>query len=238
MAFANGGSIVTNGLVLALDAADRNSYVSGSTTWRDLSGNNNTGTLVVSGSNTVSASYDSTNGGNISFSGSGSFVAMQGLALPTGIGDYCVDAWIKRTTIPSNTSVGICAGIDNNSFYFGFGRTYNGADGLRIGKSNIADAENCAFNFAQNTWYHVAVVRVSSVIYFYINGQQQITQGSGTSAFSFLQSATARIGAGGSVSTLLEPLYGSISSTKVYNRALSATEIAQNYNATKSRFNL
>ena len=46
MSFDNGPRIVTNGLVLALDAADRNSYVSGSTTWFDLSGNSNNGTLT------------------------------------------------------------------------------------------------------------------------------------------------------------------------------------------------
>jgi hypothetical protein len=232
MAFNRGPKIVTQGLVLALDAASKNSYPGSGTIWNDLSGNLNSGSLI----NAPALNNDSY--GSLVFNGTDQYINTQGSILPTGTGDYCVDAWIKRTTNPANVSVGICAGIDNNSFYFGFGRTYNGADGLRIGKSNISDAENCAFNFVQNTWYHVAVVRVSSVIYFYINGQQQITQGSGTSTFAFSQSATARIGAGGSVSTLLEPLYGSISSIKIYNRALSAAEIAQNYNAQKSRFNL
>ena len=230
MAFYRGPRIVTSGLVLALDAANPKSYAYGSTLWNNLSGNLNSGSLI----NAPALNNDSY--GSLVFNGTDQYINTQGSILPIGTGDYCVDAWIKRTTNPANVSVGICAGVDNNSFYFGFGRTYNGADGLRIGKSNIADAENCAFTFIQNTWYHVAVVRVSSVVYFYINGQQQITQGSGTSAFAFLQSTTARIGSGGNASTILEPLYGSISSVKIYNRALSAAEIAQNYNAIGSRF--
>ena len=57
------GKIVTNGLVLALDAADRNSYVSGSAIWFDLSGNNLTGSLI----NTPT--YSSLNSGNFIFNG-------------------------------------------------------------------------------------------------------------------------------------------------------------------------
>jgi hypothetical protein len=60
MAFGNGPRIVTNGLVMSLDAADRNSYVSGSATWFDLSGNNNAGSLI--------------NGPSYSLNGKGSIV--------------------------------------------------------------------------------------------------------------------------------------------------------------------
>ena len=63
------GKIVTNGLVLALDAADRNSYVSGSTTWNDLSGNAYNGTL------TNVPTYSIANGGNITFDGSNDYIA-------------------------------------------------------------------------------------------------------------------------------------------------------------------
>jgi len=45
MGLAYGGAIVRDGLVLALDAADRNSYPGTGTTWYDLSGNGNNGTL-------------------------------------------------------------------------------------------------------------------------------------------------------------------------------------------------
>jgi hypothetical protein len=65
MAFANGGRIVTDGLVLSLDAGDRNSYPGSGTTWRDLSGNNNSGSLVngptFNSANQVSILFDGVN---------------------------------------------------------------------------------------------------------------------------------------------------------------------------------
>jgi hypothetical protein len=64
MGFYRGPNVVTNGLVLNLDAANTKSYVSGSTTWRDLSGNGNNGTLV--NGPTFSSNY----GGGIVFNGS------------------------------------------------------------------------------------------------------------------------------------------------------------------------
>ena len=230
MSSKGGPDINENGLVLFLDAANRLSYPGSGTAWSDLSGNSNTGTL------TNGPTFSAGNQGSIVFDGLDDYISGGGSIIPVGTGDYYIESWINRTTVPSHISVTIVCGLDNNSFYFGFGRTYNGANGLRVAKSNVADAENCAFNFTANTWYHVAVVRTSSVVYFYINGQQQTTLGSGTSNFSFLSSTVTRIGAGSSISPILEPLNGNISNIKYYNRALSATEVLQNYNATKSRF--
>jgi hypothetical protein len=65
MAFFRGPNVVTNGLVLALDAANPKSYVSGSTTWNDLSGNNYNGTL----SGSTIPTYNASNGGSLSFPG-------------------------------------------------------------------------------------------------------------------------------------------------------------------------
>ena len=68
--------IVTDGLVLALDAANRKSYNSGSTTWYDLSGNNNNGTLYNG------PTFNSANSGSIVFDGvddySTSFISSPG----------------------------------------------------------------------------------------------------------------------------------------------------------------
>jgi len=225
--------IVTNGLVLNLDAGNPYSYLSGSsgTTW--------TNTVAVSSSISGTLVNGTTySNGSMVFDGTNDTINTSGLILPIGTGDYCVEAWVNRTTIPSNISKGIITGTSDNAFYFGFGRTYNGANGLRIGKSNILDAENCDFTFVANTWYHVAVTRISSTVSFYVNGTQQITQGSGTNTFSFLSSPGARIGAGGSVSTLSELLYGNISNVKTYNRGLSQAEITQNFNALRGRYGI
>ena len=68
MAISRGPKIVTNGLVLALDAADKNSYVGSGTTWKDLSGNSFNGTL------TNGPTFSNTNGGAIVFDGTNDYV--------------------------------------------------------------------------------------------------------------------------------------------------------------------
>lgn len=229
------GGIVTNGLVLNLDAAKVDSYPGTGTTWNDVSGNNNNGTLTngptFSGIGKQAA---------IVFDGVDDYSQISGSALPVGAGDYYVEAWVKRTTVPVNISKGIVSGDSNNAFYFGFGQTYNGTNGLRTGKSNIADAENCAFSFVANTWYHVAITRTSSVIFFYVNAQQQTTLGSGTSGFSFPSSSLAKIGGSGPTinPNSSEYFYGNISAVKIYNRALSAAEVSQNFNALRGRYGI
>jgi len=80
MSFAHSPQIVTNGLVLALDAGNTKSYVSGSTTWFDKSGRGNNGTLV--------------NGPTFNTGSLGSIVF-------DGVNDY-VDSGNISTTILSN----------------------------------------------------------------------------------------------------------------------------------------
>ena len=69
MSLSRGPKIVTNGLVLYLDAANKKSYPGSGTTWTDLSGNNNTGTL------TNGPTFDSNNGGSIVFDGTNDYVS-------------------------------------------------------------------------------------------------------------------------------------------------------------------
>jgi hypothetical protein len=67
-------------------------------------------------------------------------------------------------------------------------------NGLSVGRNFNSDNENCAFTWEFNTWYHVAIVRASSVYYFFVNGVQQTTLGSGTSSYSFATASTVAIG--------------------------------------------
>ena len=83
-------SIITNGLVLYLDAANTKSYVSGSTTWNDLSRNNNTGTLING------STFNSLNGGSIVFDGIDDRVS--GTTINTGQ-NFTVNCWIFPTLL-------------------------------------------------------------------------------------------------------------------------------------------
>ena len=108
-----GPDINENGLVLFLDAANRLSYPGSGTAWSDLSGNSNTGTL------TNGPTFSAGNQGSIVFDGVDDYIS-GGSIIPVGTGDYYIESWINRTTVPSNISVTIVCGLDNNSFYFGF----------------------------------------------------------------------------------------------------------------------
>ena len=68
MGVAGGPDLIQDGLVLDFDASDRNSYVSGSTTWFDLSGNSNNNAVLVNG-----PTFTGSNGGAIVFDGTNDY---------------------------------------------------------------------------------------------------------------------------------------------------------------------
>ena len=95
MAFFRGANVVTDGLVLALDAANTKSYPGSGTTWRDMSGNNITGSL------TNGPTFNSANGGSIVFDGTNDSVIMaDNSALNTQTPS--VEVWIKTNATNQN----------------------------------------------------------------------------------------------------------------------------------------
>lgn len=213
MSFDNGPRIVTNGLVLALDAADRNSYVSGSTTWFDLSGNNNNGTLANS------PTFSSTNGGNLLFNGTNQYTSFS----------YQQPAQSSTSSFTWNIWL----------FYIGGG--FNPILGNRFGGASWNKLTGVMFEYAMiqnllvgsptsNAWSNMSVVKNNTSFTLYRNATSISTgtNASSTSALPFY--------VGGDPGGEFSNCY--VSNVQVYDRALSAAEITQNYNATKSRFNL
>jgi hypothetical protein len=91
MALAHSPSIVTSGLVLCLDAANPKSYPGSGTTWTDLSGNGNNGTLVNG------PTYSSVNGGSIVFDGSNDYIST---AYSIGtVSQQSISCWISKTNL-------------------------------------------------------------------------------------------------------------------------------------------
>ena len=98
---AHGPSIITQGLVLALDAADRNSYPGTGTAWTDLSGNGNNGTL------TNGPTYNSANGGSIVFDGSNDYVNFSyNSSLNIGGLNITLSSWVRPTSLVNLNSGG------------------------------------------------------------------------------------------------------------------------------------
>ena len=228
MGISGGPDMIQNGLVLALDATDRNSYVSGSTTWLDISGNANNGTLV-SGS-----TFNSANGGSIVFEGTSSYAEVaNNTSLNSTTGTLSL--WFNYTSAPGNGSV-IIGKTNTPSSFNGYNIfIFQGTIAGQIkGSTSLIVTNLTGSAVSTNTWYNFSLSYSSGNTYTtYLNGT---ALGSG-SLVSFNMS-TQPLRMARSLDAYWTYFAGSISAVRLYNRELSATEIQQNYEAQKSRFGL
>ena len=232
MAFANGGRIVTDGLVLSLDAGDRNSYPGSGTTWRDLSGNNNSGSLVNG------PTFSSANGGSIVFDGVDDVVTTD---LPAGISGIqtCTQVcWFKRTNISTISALVGFGTLGSTSNRYAIQVWSDGLVYVTLGPSDWG-----YFSSNDTRWHNIQTVFDGTLtgnsdrLKVYFDGVQVSLTFSGTIPSNVGTPLNGcRIGQTFNTGNQ----YGSSTTSvfQIYNRALSALEILQNYNAQKSRFNL
>ena len=237
MAVGYNPKIVTDGLVLALDAANLKSYSGSGTTWTDLSSNSNTGTL------TNSPTYSSNDGGYIDFDGTNDYVQLSASSdLNFGTGNFTIEGWFNKGATTANLAL-LCS----NKYYI------NGNNGnwiLRISSATqiafatydgIANQEYGEFSASTslNTWHHFALVREgtgTNETKFYLDG---VLKGSMTVSKSLTDAGTngLRIGEESDSGPGNAPFNGGISNVKIYKgKGLTASEVLQNYNALKGRY--
>jgi hypothetical protein len=225
MANNYGPRIVTDGLVLALDAADRNSYPGSGTTWTDLSGNGYIGTLYND------TTYNSFNGGGLVFDGTDDFVDINSTDIITGTNPFTIDCWFTL----SGGSYGELFGNYGSGYTTGY--IWFATAGLYINGScyvpNYATA-------TQGTHYIASTRTSAGACVTYLDG---VSVATATLPASILIGPNFRIGADTkstvpNTSGLLEELNGRIYNLKVYNRALTASEVQQNFNALRGRFGI
>jgi len=233
-------SIVTSGLVLCLDAADKNSYLGSGTSWRDLSGNNYTGTL------TNGPTFNGANGGNIFFDGTDDFVSVGNIGVITS---FTVLVWCYPTSVNSFRNILDC-NFNYNATTGNIGPRLemNSFTQLTWVYSNITNSNDSFYShtvlnnggFNANSWYCIGITYNSSgnTSTTYYNGYDTgISRSSNGTPTGFVGTmSNVILGKGFSLDNRLYA--GRISNTLIYNRALSATEVLQNYNATKTRFGL
>ena len=242
MSYSNGPTIVTDGLVLALDAGDRNSYPGSGTTWSDLAGSNN-GTL------TNGPTFDSGNGGSIVFDKVNDYVNLGNILNYTSQ-NFSFCGWVSFLNFTSNRPPGdgnintlplIYKGSFQVNGYYITVRTPAGEIApntlaLITSQSGARQVTTGTFpsEMVLNQWYYLACTREGSVGKAYINGQDQTTSSeshidpsSSNQNFTISNYSNRFL-----LSNAKHALWTS------YNRALSADEILQNYNATKGRFGL
>jgi hypothetical protein len=224
--------IVTDGLVLALDAGNTKSYPGSGTTWTDVSGNGNTGTL------TNGPTYSSANGGSIVLDGVNDYVnSGTGLALS---GSWTISGFV-RSSVSSAIQVIIGRTGDSSTSYAQNYVIYiNTNNKFRCG----TDADSYKYaesttTMITNTWYYVTGLynATTKILSIYINGN---FEGSSTALVGNPTTAGAQyitLGANDGL-TIANRLTGNIPKVSIYNRALSATEVSQNFNALRSRFSI
>ena len=205
--------IVQSGLVLNLDVGVSSSYPGSGTTWTDLSGNGNTGTL------TNGPTYSSSNGGSIVFDGVDDYVNCGTPSI--SVGKITVNAWVKinagslfQHIVDSASASWHLAILDDNRPYFWNGSTYH----------------QSAQILSISTWYMLTGVQGSTLDIF-VNGV--LSQSLATNVNVTTNNVIIGDYQGNS-----RPFNGNISQVSIYNRALTASEISQNFNVTKSRFGL
>jgi hypothetical protein len=210
-----GPSIVTNGLILNLDAGNPASYPGTGTVWTDLSPSGFNGTLVNG------VGYSSNNGGSLVFDGVNDYVLIDSnFSLNTSIG-FTINLWFKLTSYSSifptlfslktNSASGLALLLTTDAAYspltFGWdGISYKPSTTISIGMWNSI-----------SIIYNGSGISTISNFIFYINGTSVNLSPSGTFAGISQINTLGTLNSG----TANFQLNGNISNTSIYNRALS-----------------
>lgn len=231
--------IVTNGLVLNLDPANKKSYPGAGTNWTNLK--------TKTSSVMTNITPLTNNGGVFSYNGTSSTTV--GSSAITGVSEFTVMVWFNSSSIVNYKNV-----LD-------FNYNFNGAGSSNTGpRLEMSSAGNLLWIFSgsstnsatvnsyiaakssslqTNTWYCAVVTRDNSLnVKAYLNGVD-----SGNSVIQAGSNNSAFIGSFNKITTGVgcypysdRYLSGYVSIILAYNRALTAAEVFQNYNATKGRF--
>ena len=225
------GNIVRDGLVLNLDAAKQDSYPGSGTVWRDIAEG------VITGSLINGPTFNPSNFGSIVFDGIDDYVTLGNINLIQN--DFTLNIWFTLNTTSSKE-------------HFIFSNNYATAPSLLItADSSISGILLSAYystaggviqyglnstTLANSQIYNLTLIRSGSVNTPYINGSIQTSR-------IFTESTVLGLGRyelGWATIRNKTTAYmqGNIYSTQIYNRALSAAEVLQNYNATKGRYGL
>ena len=225
MALAHSPKIITDGLALCLDAGNTKSYSGSGTTWNDLSGNGNTGTL------TNGPTYSSDNGGSIFFDGTNDYVS-----LVDNLGDpqqFTIEFWAYPTQLNFDS---------NNNYrriFMPSGASTNGSHSVLIEQGgNISfrvpggttnNMQGSGYSDT-NEWGYVVCTYDQSNKKIYFNGSLKNTTAE--------SGVTVDFGSPQIVDPNSQTFKGNISNFRIYNRALTASEIQQNFDALKGRFGI
>ena len=233
MGIAYNPRIITDGLVLALDAGNTKSYPGSGTTWTDLSGNGNNFTLS-------GPDYVSTNPSHFSFLNNqvdqiynSSFSFGGSTAIMTA------SCWVRLDNVNVDHSIISYAetGQSANQYLMYYAGTSSPKQFNLWFDNTSLSIQNA---LETTVWYNIVNVVSSTGNILYINAQQigsQTKTGTQLEGSGYMVFGQDQDSVGGGFQTS-QDLIGDIAQVSIYNRVLTASEIQQNFNATRSRFGI
>jgi hypothetical protein len=236
MSTIGGPNVVDSGLVLELDAANTKSYVSGSTNWFNLTPPPQSGSLING------PTFSTGSLGSIGFDGVDDYVNYGNALNFERTDSFSFSFWARANSLTTFST--LIAKMDSSARGYFFAVETDGA--LVFILRNTLTTNNLFVRTSTpqvvvNVWYNLTVTyngtSLANGVSFYVNS-------SPTSNVVSFDNLTSTIITSQSGSIAARPflgggyLNGNIALSQVYNRALSASEVLQNYNALKSRFGL
>ena len=224
MSVYGGPEIVNSGLVLCLDAANPKSYPGSGNTWTDMSGLGNNGIL------TNSPAYTSNNAGSLVFDGVNDYVDLTS-SIQFNTGDFSISGWFRSN-------------IGNSGFKQIWNSGYSGGTpdveiaidtNLLVYIRPPGDMIQTSYSVHDNIWRNFTAIKTSSLISLYVNGLLVVSKSGSYSSDVDDAGVIPRIG-NGLLAINNRFFNGNISQISVYNRALSAAEVQQNFNALRGRY--
>ena len=226
--------IVTDGLVLCLDAANTVSYPGSGTTWTDLSGGSNNGTLVNG------PTYSSSNSGSLVFDGTNDYISNIAIEV---YNNFSYDIWcLPQATHEIDTqSTSSITGVSGQRYLVApqFGVAPDAGSGISVGTNGVSVYEHSAGYLPPLLVHQTTITSPTHIVVNYTNKTPSLYL-NGIFIKNGLTSPRTNVRI--TTDTLCGYVYGYFSGPaynfKFYNRALSASEISQNYNALKGRFSI
>ncbi len=235
---SNAGAVIADGLLLNLDASNSASYPGSGTTWYDLSGNNRNGTMFGG------VGYLAANGGTMTFDGTNDYVTVP---LPTNFPSFSVTLWMKLTTSRTysyafSTSNGIAAQTFNIEFNdpdagnsartaWVWWKNTSGLDG-----GTMVPSTGSLGNWNDSVWRQVVFTHTGTSNLVYVNGALANQTITGDQTIPFFGGTNCVMSIGRREYSANMYYQGHIAQVSVYGRALSSSEVKQNFDSTKTRF--
>jgi hypothetical protein len=243
MSIARGPRIAKDGLVLCLDAADKNSYPGSGTSFYDISGIDNNGT------NVNSPTFSTSNGGEFSYNGSNQYVRVPYTASLNPSSAITMESVAYRSTWNTALNMRLMSKTEGGGYQLslneGSSLVPSGNTGVIVYLSGIGYRSTyTALSGVSNGYHHFVGTFDGRYIKFYIDGVLKSTYDYGSSASIgyhvtyYANSLIIAAEASGGANAAGQYFDGSIAVSRLYNTALSQAQIQNNFNAVRKRYGI